>query len=244
MISSAKRASRLLIAPGRFDQRGKRAAHSSENKAAGSTIWSWSGHAFLQSRATISRVAQRVGANPCHHGDRVGAVVMIGVLELERIAVSSCSSNHAGRRALGDLGCDGRTLQVSELTGRRSVEKDAILRAVPVESYSTSQRVGIVGTGWFSLGPVSTIVNSIMMREKTCLDSRSPSSLQNRLFREFTDTNAPGDFDLPVWIRIKRTTPGTPWSCSNPARASDVPDLPSAIPLVSPSFASRSGLSA
>jgi hypothetical protein len=188
MISSAKRASRLLIVPGRFDQRGKRAAHSSENKAAGSTIWSWSRHAFLQSRATISRVAQRVGANPCHHGDRVGAVVMIGVLELERIAVSSCSSNHAGRRALGDLGCDGRTLQVSELTGRRSVEKDAILRAVPVESYSTSQRVAIAGTGWFSLGPVSTIVNNIMMSEKTCLDSRSPSSLQNRLFRYFTDT--------------------------------------------------------
>src|ERR1019366_689791 len=41
------------------------------------------------------------------------------------------------------------------------------------------QCAGIVSTGWFSLGPVSTIVKSIMMSENICLDSRSPLSIQN-----------------------------------------------------------------
>ena len=63
------------------------------------------------------------------------------------------------------------------------------------------QCVGIVRTGWFSFGPVSTIVKSIIMSEKTCLDSRSPSSIQNQLFRYLTDTKASGDIDFPLCMR-------------------------------------------
>ncbi len=46
--------------------------------------------------------------------------------------------------------------------------------------FSLLQCAGIVITGRFSRGLESAIVNSIIINENTCLDSRSVSSIQNQ----------------------------------------------------------------
>ena len=65
---------------------------------------------------------------------------------------------------------------------------------------STNYCTGIVSTCWFSCGPVSIMVKSIMMSAKTCLDARSLSSIQNQWFRYCTETNASGELDFPLCI--------------------------------------------
>ena len=82
------------------------------------------------------------------------------------------------------------------------VEERRVGRRGGKDSRRPSNAKEFVTTAWFCVDPVSTIVNRYMMSEKTCLDSRSLSSIQNQRFRYFTDTNASGGLNFPLWMRI------------------------------------------